>query len=146
LNPFKIQGRFNLEFVIEFITLNCGGIRSREKRESCSLCFRLSLFKFWSILDKGKVTKLNYKVCAGFEILEKESVTVPLASSPRQPTAACPGPRVRGSNGGMVTTCHLTPALSAARHASSTRRTGGHHPMFLISHCYGLKEKHKPPP
>jgi hypothetical protein len=28
-------------------------------------------------LDKGKITKLNYKFCAGFEILEKESVTKP---------------------------------------------------------------------
>jgi hypothetical protein len=29
------------------------------------------------ILDKGKVTKLNYKVCAGFGILEKELVAGP---------------------------------------------------------------------
>jgi hypothetical protein len=42
------------------------------------------------ILDKGKVTRWNYKVCAGFENLEKESVTGPLASSPRWPTSACP--------------------------------------------------------
>jgi hypothetical protein len=40
---------------------------------------------------------LNYKVCAGFEILEKESVTGPLASSPRQPIAPCPAPCARGS-------------------------------------------------
>jgi hypothetical protein len=43
-------------------------------------------------LDKGKVTKWNYKVCAGFENLEKELATGPLASSSRRPTAACPGP------------------------------------------------------
>jgi hypothetical protein len=71
LNPLKIQGRFNFEFVIEFITLNSGGIQSWDKKESCSLCFKLSLLKFWRILDKRKVTKLNYKVCAGFGILEK---------------------------------------------------------------------------
>jgi hypothetical protein len=43
-------------------------------------------------LKKVKVTKWNYKVCAGFENLEKELATGPLASSPRRPTAACPGP------------------------------------------------------
>jgi hypothetical protein len=51
--------------------------------------------EFWT---KKKITKLNYKVCAGFEILEKESVTGPLASSPRRPIAVCPGPRARGSS------------------------------------------------
>jgi hypothetical protein len=40
---------------------------------------------------------LNYKVCAGFEILEKELWQGPIASSPRRPIAACPGPRAHGS-------------------------------------------------
>jgi hypothetical protein len=40
---------------------------------------------------------LNYKVWAGFGILEKELVAGPFASSPRRPIAACPGPRARGN-------------------------------------------------
>jgi hypothetical protein len=35
LNPLKIQGRFNFKFLLEFITLNSGGIRSWDKKESC---------------------------------------------------------------------------------------------------------------
>ncbi len=33
MNPLKIQGRFNFEFVLEFITLNSGEIRSGTKRK-----------------------------------------------------------------------------------------------------------------
>jgi hypothetical protein len=40
---------------------------------------------------------LNYKVWTGFGILEKELVAGPFASSPRQPIAACPGPRTCGN-------------------------------------------------
>jgi hypothetical protein len=33
LNPLKIQGRFNFEFVLEFITLNSGEFEVRTKRK-----------------------------------------------------------------------------------------------------------------
>jgi hypothetical protein len=83
---------------------------------------------------------LNYKVCAGFKILEKESVTGPLASSTRRPIAACPIPRACGSSGGVVTAHHLMPARSAARHASSTHRTCGHGAVCPYPRCNGHRE------
>jgi hypothetical protein len=60
--------------------------------------------------------------------------------STRRPIAACPGPRARGSSGGVVTARHLTPARSAARHASSTRRTCGHGAVCPYPRCHGHKE------
>jgi hypothetical protein len=83
---------------------------------------------------------LNYKVCAGFEILEKESVTGPLASSTCRPIATCPGPRARGSSSGVVTAHHLTPVQSAGRHASCTRRTCGHNVVCPYPRCHGHRE------
>jgi hypothetical protein len=62
LNLFKIRGRFKLYFVPKFLTFNPEGIWSWYKKESCSLCFKLSLCKIWRILDIGKVTVLNFKV------------------------------------------------------------------------------------
>jgi hypothetical protein len=35
--PLKLQGRFNFEFVPEFITCNPEGFGSGAKKESCSL-------------------------------------------------------------------------------------------------------------
>jgi hypothetical protein len=52
LNLLKLQGRFNFEFVPEFITCNSEGILSCVKKERCYLCFKLSLqnldnFEYW---------------------------------------------------------------------------------------------------
>jgi hypothetical protein len=62
LNPLKVQGRFNFEFVPEFITCNPKRILSCVKKESCSLCFKLSLYKVWRILNIGKTLVLDFKI------------------------------------------------------------------------------------
>jgi hypothetical protein len=54
LNPFKIQGIFKFEFVLEFVTWNPEGISCCAKNKSYSLCFKLSLCKIWRILDIEK--------------------------------------------------------------------------------------------
>jgi hypothetical protein len=83
---------------------------------------------------------LNYKVCVGFGILEKELWQGPLASSPRQPIAACPSPRARGS----AAVAWSPPATSRrhgrppamppprAAHAATA-------PCALIPRCHGHK-------
>jgi hypothetical protein len=44
-----------------------------------------------------KSHQIELQSLGGFGILEKELVAGPLASRPRQPIAACPGPRTRGN-------------------------------------------------
>jgi hypothetical protein len=72
---------------------------------------------------------LNYKIYARFGILEKELWQGPLASSPRRPIAACPGPRVRGS----TVVAWSPPATPPPRAggpsaAGDTLDTGSHRP------------------
>jgi hypothetical protein len=78
--------------------------------------------------EQRKITKLNYKVCAGFGIIEKELWQGPFASSPRQPIAACPGPHARGS----AAVAWSLPAMPPphATHATTA-------PCALIPRCHG---------
>jgi hypothetical protein len=62
LKPIKIWGSFKFEFVPEFLTYNPEVIWSWNKKESCSLCLKISLCKVWWILDIGKVTILDFKI------------------------------------------------------------------------------------
>jgi hypothetical protein len=62
--------------------------------------------------------------------LEKELVAglayhLPTLAHSRVSRPTC----ARERSGGVVTACHLTPAWSAARHASSTRHACGHRPV-----------------
>jgi hypothetical protein len=62
--------------------------------------------------------------------LEKELVAGPACQWPMLAHSRVSRPtRTRECSGGVVTACHLTPAQSAARHASSTRRSCGHRPV-----------------
>jgi hypothetical protein len=79
---------------------------------------------------------LNYKVCTGFEILEKESVTGSLASSPRRPIATCPGPRACGS-----TAVAWSPPATPPPHTGGPSAVG--HALDIGSHRPHVR--HPPP-
>jgi hypothetical protein len=61
LNHFKIQEIFKFEFVPKKLTCNPKGIWSWSKRQSCSLCFKLSTSKIWIFFDIRKTFILNFK-------------------------------------------------------------------------------------
>jgi hypothetical protein len=61
LNPFKIRGIFNFEFVPEFITCNKEGFGRGSKKESCSLLSFLSPQKVLPFLDIRKIVFVNFE-------------------------------------------------------------------------------------
>jgi hypothetical protein len=62
LEPFKIHGRFKLDLIPKFISLDTLGIGSLANEQSCSSFSNLELYKVSIFLDPGKVENLNYKV------------------------------------------------------------------------------------
>jgi hypothetical protein len=54
LNPFNIQTRFKLEFVLEFIIQNPERIGSWATKETCSISIYLQPCHVWQFLDIKK--------------------------------------------------------------------------------------------
>jgi hypothetical protein len=95
--PLKNSGKIQFGICSRIYNFKFWGNSKLRQKGKLFIMLQTISVKIWWILDKGKVTKLNYKVWAGFGILKKELVAGPFASSPRRPIAACPGPRVHGN-------------------------------------------------
>jgi hypothetical protein len=69
-NPFKIHGRFKLDWVPKFYIMSSVGIWSLANEQSCSSCSNLALCKVLVFLDPEKAENLNYIVWRRFEEME----------------------------------------------------------------------------
>jgi hypothetical protein len=82
LNPFKIQGIFNFEFVPEFITCNTEGIGRGPRKESCSLLSFLSPQKVSPFLDIRKIMFVNFEAGALENRIKSKGVRARVSASP----------------------------------------------------------------
>jgi hypothetical protein len=86
LNPFKIRGIFNFEFVPEFITCNTEGFGRGAKEESCSLLSFRSPQKVSPFLDIRKIVFVNFEAGALENRIKSKGARARLSVSPSRLT------------------------------------------------------------
>jgi hypothetical protein len=82
LNPFKIRGIFNFEFVPEFITCNTEGFGRGPKKENCSLLSFWSDQKVLPFLDIQKIVFVNFEAGALQNRIKSKGARARLSASP----------------------------------------------------------------